>query len=94
MFSVYILQSNKDKRTYIGFCKNVDTRLQEHNSGKVDATKHRRPFKLLFIEKAKDLKEAKKRERYWKSGGGRRKLKRFFREGFPPSEAGRGSPIL
>jgi putative endonuclease len=84
MFSVYILQSGKDKRTYVGFCKNINLRLHEHNSGKVKATKHRRPFIILFMEEANNLSEAKQREKYWKSGAGRRKLKYFFREGFPP----------
>jgi len=84
MFSVYILQSEKDKRTYVGFCKDIDNRLHEHNLGKVNATKNRRPLQIIFREEIKDLKEAKKRERYWKSGVGRRKLKDFFKYGFPP----------
>jgi len=85
MFYVYILQSLKDKRTYVGFCKSIAERLRVHNSGKVNATKHRRPFVILLTEKFNILKEAKDREKYWKTGSGRRKLKQFFRHGFPPS---------
>ena len=84
MFSVYILQSKKDKRTYVGFCKNINNRLREHNLGKVNATKNRRPLRIIFIEKVQNLQESKKRERYWKSGAGRRKLKYFCKHGFPP----------
>ncbi len=84
MFFVYILRSKKDKRTYTGFCKEINLRLHEHNSGEVRATKNRRPLEIIFTEKVKNLKEAKKREKYWKSGAGRRKLKQFFKDGFPP----------
>lgn len=84
MYYVYILQSLKDSRTYIGFCRNINKRIKEHNAGKVKATKNRRPLKIIYLEKASNIEEAKKREKYWKSGAGRRKLRRFFKEGFPP----------
>jgi hypothetical protein len=32
---------------------------------------------------AENITQAKKREKYWKSGAGRRKLKSFFKNGFP-----------
>ena len=78
MYYNYILQSIKDGRTYVGFTENVKERLIRHNCGYVNATKHRRPFRVLFTEQAKDAQEAKKREKYWKSGAGRRKLKYYF----------------
>jgi putative endonuclease len=84
MFFVYILKSEKDGRTYVGFCENIEKRLNDHNSGKVDATRNRRPLEILFLEKLNNLETAKIRERYWKSGAGRRKLKHFFEKGFPP----------
>ena len=84
MYHVYILQSLKDKKTYTGFSKDVIQRLKVHNSGSVKATKQRRPLKILYTEECETLKETKKRERYWKSGAGRKKLKKFFDEGFPP----------
>jgi putative endonuclease len=81
MYYVYILQSLKDKRTYVGFSENIERRLAQHNAGKSKATKHRRPFRLLFTEDFITSAEAKKRDAYWKSGGGRRKLKQYFPEG-------------
>ena len=83
-YIIYILLSKKDDRTYVGFCKNVTQRLKEHNSGKVRATHNRRPLKILYTEKTNTIRQAKHREKYWKSGGGRRKLKQFFNNGFPP----------
>lgn len=78
MFYVYILQSLKDKRTYVGYTYEINQRLDKHNSGQVKATKNRRPLKLLFTENFKTEKDAKKRELWWKSGAGRRKLKEYF----------------
>jgi len=74
---------NKDKRTYIGYCKNLTIRLRQHNVGRVKATKYRRPLKTLYFERVVTLSDAKNRERYWKSGAVRRKLLKFLQEGFP-----------
>lgn len=79
MYFVYCLFSFKDKKTYIGHCNNLIERLKKHNSGQVKSTKYRRPLKLLFSEQFKTLQEAKKRELWWKSGAGRRKLKKYFK---------------
>jgi len=78
MFCVYVLQSLKDLRTYVGYTNNFKRRLKQHNSGLVKSTKHRTPFRLLFQENFNTSQEAKKRELWWKSGAGRRKLKEYF----------------
>lgn len=80
VYFVYILQSLKDLRTYTGYSDNVERRLKQHNSGQVLSTKNRIPFKILFTEEFTISSEAKKRELYWKSGAGRRKLKVWFKE--------------
>lgn len=78
MHFIYVLQSLKDKQTYVGYTDNVERRLTQHNSGYVKSTKHRIPFKLLFAEEFDTLKKARKRESWYKSGAGRRKLKEYF----------------
>jgi len=78
MHTVYILQSLKDNRTYVGSTDNFERRFKQHNSGLVKSTKYRIPFKLLLKEEFNTGSEAKKREIWWKSGVGRRKLKGFF----------------
>lgn len=50
-------------------------RLKEHNNGLVDATKHRRPLRLVYFEGCLNEDKAFKRERYFKTGFGRRYLK-------------------
>ena len=80
MFTVYILKSQKDGRTYVGYTDNFEIRLNQHNSGNVKSTKYRTPFDLLFKEEFDTSSEAKLRELWWKSGIGRRKLKEHFKK--------------
>ena len=75
----------KDYKTYVGYTHDLNERFKQHNSGKVKATKYRRPLELLMTENFETSKEAKQKEIWWKSGVGRRKLKKLFEEGFPPS---------
>lgn len=79
MFTVYVLQSLKDNKTYVGYTDDFDRRFRQHNLGQSKSTKHRTPFKLLFKEEFSNSKEAKNRELWWKSGAGRRKLKEYFK---------------
>ena len=78
MHYVYILLSQKDARTYVGSSADFERRLAEHNAGKSKATMYRRPLSIFSIEEYPSSKEAKKRELWWKSGAGRRKLKEYF----------------
>lgn len=78
MYFIYILQSLKDQRTYVGYSHDVQNRLARHNAGQVPATQNRRPLKLIFSESFETEQEAKQRELYWKSGAGRRKMKFLF----------------
>ena len=82
MYFVYILQSLKDYRTYVGYTNNLDERLKRYNAGLVTATKHRIPLKLIYSEHFQTTKEAKEREKYYKNGGGRRKIKQLFSNDF------------
>lgn len=75
-FYVYILFSKKDKKLYIGFTENFETRIREHFNGKVRATKDRRPLILIYFEAFRSKKDAKARERFLKSGFGRSQLKK------------------
>ncbi|MGB2762697.1 MAG: GIY-YIG nuclease family protein [Minisyncoccales bacterium] len=84
MYYLYILQSKKDLRSYTGYTKNLKQRLEKHNNGKVIATRHRKPLKIIYLEKCINKEEAKKREKYWKSGAGRKNLQRIYR-GVPAS---------
>lgn len=74
-FYTYILESRKDDKFYVGFSENLKQRLFEHNKGLVNATKNRRPLKLIYYEACVDKQSALKREKYFKTGFGRKFLK-------------------
>jgi putative endonuclease len=70
----YVLKSEKDGKLYIGCTSDVDKRLVEHNSGKVEATRTRTLFRLVYFEGCLDKQKAFEREKYFKTGFGRRYL--------------------
>ncbi len=73
---VYALRSVKDGELYIGISQNPDKRLDSHNKGVTKSTRRRRPFVLIFRESCNSRKEAREREKYYKSRIGREKLKK------------------
>ena len=75
MYFVYVIKSEKDSKLYYGLTTNLEKRLSQHNAGEVKSTKSRVPFKLAYSEKMKTLSEARKREKYFKSGFGRKYVK-------------------
>ncbi|MFA6253319.1 MAG: GIY-YIG nuclease family protein [Patescibacteria group bacterium] len=75
LFYTYVLKSKKDNKLYVGYTDNLNKRIQKHNDGKVESTKNRRPFTLLYFEACLDKYKAIKREKYFKTGFGRRFLK-------------------
>lgn len=62
MYYVYILQSEKDGKRYIGCTSNLANRLAAHNAGLVTATRHRIPFRAVYYEKVGTLGQARRRE--------------------------------
>ena len=59
MAYVYILQSEKNNRYYIGSTKDINVRFKQHNSGNVKSTKNNRPYKLACYQKYDSIEEAK-----------------------------------
>lgn len=71
MFFVYVLQSQKNGRYYIGSTKNVEQRLIQHNAGMTQATQSLRPWKLVHTQSYETLALARRREKQlksWKNG--------------------------
>ena len=78
MYYGYLLDSAKDKGFYIGFSTDLKKRLSQHRRGAAFATKSRGPWKLIYYEAYTEREDAEGRERFLKSGSGRRlKLGRF-----------------
>ncbi len=69
MYYVYIIQSLQDGKLYYGYTRDLRRRFQEHNSGKSNSTRYRRPFRLIYYEAYRDERDAIIRERSLKKFG-------------------------
>jgi putative endonuclease len=76
---VYVIRSEKDGRFYVGLTSNVKKRVSQHNTGRTRSTKAYRPWKLFFFEECLNRIEARKRERYLKSGYGKQWIKKSLK---------------
>ena len=78
MYYVYILRSKKNQSLYIGYTTDIERRVIEHNNGQSQSTKPFRPYELIFYEAFINIKDAKSREQYLKSGWGRRTINKLL----------------
>jgi putative endonuclease len=60
---------------YVGLTDNVERRVAEHNAGYERTTGPYRPFKLILTEAFATRADARKREKFLKSGAGKEFLK-------------------
>ncbi len=90
MYYVYILQSLKTKRLYIGHTDNLARRMDEHNTSRGGKyTRQNGPWKLVYSEEHPDRSSAANRERHLKSTRGsyeKKKLAGTLPAGFNDSE--------
>ncbi len=73
-FEVYVLKSIKDGIRYIGSGENADERLRRHNKGDYKFTSGHMPWMLIYREHQSSRSLAMKREKFLKSGQGRKWL--------------------
>jgi putative endonuclease len=72
---VYVLKSLKSGKRYVGSTlMKPEDRLKEHNAGRVPWTRSHRPLRLIFQEEFDKKEIALARERFFKTGKGRRIL--------------------
>ena len=74
MYYVYVLRSEKDNKFYIGYTSDLKKRVSDHNGGKVESSRSRRPFVLVYYEASRDLADTLRREKYLKTTYGHRYL--------------------
>ena len=77
MYVVYLIESIKTGKWYIGYTQSDPfKRLNKHNSGEVQSTKGFKPWKLIYYESYIDRSDALGREKFLKSGSGRKFLEK------------------
>ena len=89
MFHVYVLRSLKSSKRYVGMTSQlVKEKLQEHNYSTNKWTRGHKPFELAYTERFDSKPEALRRERFFKTGDGRRVLDKVLSKGrFSPPES-------
>jgi len=82
MYYVYVLQSLKDRKFYTGYTEDLKLRFEQHQKGKVESTKNRRPLILIYYEACLSQEDALRREKYLKTYHGkmflRKRLKSYL----------------
>ncbi|QCX01378.1 GIY-YIG nuclease family protein [Aggregatimonas sangjinii] len=75
MMVVYAIASIEHNYIYVGMTNNLENRLARHNGGRERTTKFYATFKTIYIEECNDRESARVREKYWKSGVGKERLR-------------------
>ena len=75
MYYVYILQSLRNEDLYAGFSKDLKERVKKHFSKGVHTTERMGKIRLVFYEAYLNEKDARRREKYFKTTKGKRTLK-------------------
>lgn len=82
MFYVYIIKSRKSDYMYTGITNDLRKRFNQHNKNKSTWTKNKGPWDLIYYEASLNEEDTRSREKYLKSGMGKRylknRLKRFL----------------
>jgi len=81
-YYVYVLQNASKRFIYVGYSEDLKARFITHNNGEVTSTKAYRPLDLIHYEAYKNMKDAKRREEYFKTTKGRVTLKQMLKEYF------------
>jgi putative endonuclease len=80
MHYTYVLYSEKDSEWYTGATSDLKARVREHTEGRVRSTARRRPVALVYYEGCLNREDAFRRERYLKTGRGKRYLRQRLGE--------------
>ena len=62
MYYFYVLKSAKNNQLYFGYTADLQNRIMQHNSGKVESTRLLKSFKIIYYEAYISQSDAKHRE--------------------------------
>ena len=74
-YYTYVLQSQQTEQWYTGATADLRSRFAQHQEGLVRSTQHDASFRLVYYEACRSREAAFRRERYLKSGMGKRYLR-------------------
>ena len=85
MYYTYVIKSKSNGKMYTGSTNYLRKRFREHNKGYVNSTKNRGPFVLVYYEACLNEHDARIREKYLKTGFGKRYLKNRMKRFLSPT---------
>lgn len=74
-YYTYVLRSRKDNKFYAGYTEDLKSRFEQHQKGRVESTKDRRPLEIVYSEACLDKLDAMHREKYFKTYLGKQFLR-------------------
>jgi putative endonuclease len=80
-FYTYVLICEKTGTFYVGATSDLKKRLEQHRKGEVFYTRNRGPVKLVYCEACLNRDDSFRRERYLKSGMGKRYIRNRIKGG-------------
>lgn len=87
-YYVYVLFNKTKNFIYVGYSEDLKSRVIAHNNGEVTSTKAYLPLELIHYEAYRNIKDAKRREEYFKTTKGRVTLKQMLKEYFNERKKG------
>ena len=64
---IYLIESVKNNKKYLGSTQNPVERIKNHNFGNTETTKRDKPWRCLLVINVGTIKEARNIEKYIKS---------------------------
>jgi len=80
-YYTYVLISETTGKFYTGSTTELKKRVTEHNNGLVPSAKYKRPLQLIYFEACLSKDNEFRRERYLKSGMGKRYIRNRLKGG-------------
>jgi putative endonuclease len=77
-YTVYLLE-DQNRKWYIGFTTNLEKRIENHQTKKVISTRKMKNLKVIYCECYLNKLDALGREKFLKSGAGRKFIKKQLR---------------
>jgi putative endonuclease len=81
-YYVYVLYNRGENFLYIGYSEDLKQRVISHNKGENKSTRAHLPLELIHYEAYRNMKDAKRREKYLKSNKGKTTLITMLKEFF------------
>jgi len=75
-YNVYLLEDEYDKSWYIGFSTNLEKRIEYHRTKRVISTRNKKKLNVIYCECYLNKKDALGREKFLKSGSGKKFLRK------------------